>query len=453
MKSIIEIYNAHSRIIAQNNIVFDLCEEILSYTMAGAHFATMHTGHGWDGKIKLMNKKGEFPTGLLPKLVTELKRKGLKYELKDARKKPAKKHELALKGFPPRPYQAACAEMSDQRTRGVFVMGTGAGKTYTAALIVQRRGVDTLIVTPDTGLREQLTKDFRQWFGKAMVGNKVTDKAPIIVANIQSLAKLDAKAFLRFECLVIDEFHHSGAKTYKKINKNCINAFYRYGFTGTFTRSSGDTMEMFGVLSNVIFKITTSELIRMGYLVKPYIDMIDYELPKMRCRYQEAYNYLIQDAQLHELIARIANKKVKEKKQTLIVVRRKEHGKEIADLIHGAVYLDGDSESKYREEMKQAFIDKKIGCIVATNIFGEGIDIPTIDVYMNARFEKTQIWTAQGIGRALRKAAGKDKAEVFDFYITGHAALKTHSNERVASYEREEEFVLIRKKAKDYDHF
>jgi len=218
-------------------------------------------------------------------------------------------------------------------------------------------------------------------------------------------------------------------------------------------RSSGDTMEMHGVLSNTIFKITTSEVIRLGFLVKPYIDMIDYDLPKMRCRYAEAYNYLIEDAQLHNLVARIANKKISEKKQTLIVVRRKEHGKQIAELIKGAVYLDGDTESGHREDMKKAFIEKRVRCIVATNIFGEGIDIPTIDVYMNARFEKTQIWTSQGIGRALRKAKGKTKAEVFDFFISGHPALKQHSAERVSSYEREPEFVINRTKAKDYDSF
>jgi superfamily II DNA or RNA helicase len=272
------------------------------------------------------------------------------------------------------------------------------------------------------------------------------------VTNIQSLAKADPKLFHRFDCLMVDEFHHAAAKTYKKINKQCLNAFYRYGFTGTFVRSSGDDMEMLGVLSNVIFKLTTSELIRMGFLVKPYISMVQYDLPKMKCRYQEAYNYLIQDVQLHDLIAKISNNTVKEKKQTLVVVRRKEHGKAISEMIDGAVYLDGDSPSKYREEMKQAFIDKKIKCIVATNIFGEGIDIPTIDVYINARFEKTEIWTKQGIGRALRKTPGKEKAEVYDFYITGHPALKKHSEERTASYQKEDEFVIHKRFAKDYNH-
>lgn len=448
-KVVIEVHNAFSKAIADDFILQDLCTEILSYSVPGAVFAMAHTS-GWDGKTRLINKKGEFPSGLIYQLCHGLKRKAVAYEIKDFRIKPPKRFNLAFKGFPPRPYQSACSEMTDHRTRGVFVMGTGAGKTYTAAMIIHRRGLKTLLIVPDTGLRSQLTKEFKKWFDPKKISNKINSDAEIVIANIQSLAKADPKDFAKFEMLIIDEFHHSAAKSYKKVNKFCINAFYRYGFTGTFMRSAGDTMEMHGVLSQVIFKITTSELIRQGYLVKPYITMIKYNLPKMRCRYTEAYNYLIQDVQLQTVVANIATTKVKENKQTLVVARRKEHGKEIADMIPGAIYLDGDTPSDYREEMKQAFIDKKIKCLVATNIFGEGQDIPTIDVYINARFEKTQIWTSQGIGRALRKALGKIKAEVYDFMIDGHKALRDHSTERLESYSKEPEFVITHDLAENY---
>jgi superfamily II DNA or RNA helicase len=238
---------------------------------------------------------------------------------------------------------------------------------------------------------------------------------------------------------------NSAAKTYRKINKQCVNAFYRYGFTGTFVRPSGDDMEMLGVLSNVIFKITTSELIRMGVLVRPYITMVNYQMEKMRGAYKDAYNHIVKNVELHGIVARIAEAKIAEKKQVLIVTRRVEHGQDIADMI-GAPFLSGDTKSEIREGTKKAFIDRKIPCIVATNIFGEGIDIPSIDVYINARFEKTEIGTKQGIGRALRKTEGKDKAEVYDFFIEGHPAIKSHSKARLASYQSEEEFVIHIKK-------
>jgi superfamily II DNA or RNA helicase len=448
--NLIEVYNAHSKIIPQSSIVLDLAEEILSYAPAGANFAMQHT-KGWDGRTRLMNRKGEFPTGLIPHLVTEFKRRKISYKFKDCRIKPEKKYEFKIDGFPPRSYQSACAEMSDERTRGVFVMGTGAGKSYTAALIAARRGLDTLIITPDTGLRTQLSEDFKKWFGSKIIGTKITDNCPIIVTNIQSIAKADPKLFLRFNCLMVDEFHHAAAKTYRKINKQCVNAFYRYGFTGTFVRPSGDDMEMLGVLSNVIFKITTSELIRMGFLVKPYVTLYKYEIPKMRCRYVEAYNYIIKDVDLQQRTARLADKKIKEGKQVLLVVRRIEHGEELASMIPNAIFLDGKTKSEIREKAKKDFIDRKIPCIVATNIFGEGIDIPSIDVYINARFEKTEIWTKQGIGRALRKTEGKKTAEVFDFFIEGHGALKSHSKARLASYQSEEEFVVHTKNIDEID--
>ena len=112
--NLIEVYNAHSKIIPQSSVILGIAEDILSYAPAGATFAMKHTG-GWDGRTKLMNRKGEFPTGLIPHLANEFKRRRIPYKFKDCRVKPEKKYDLKITGFPPRPYQSACSEMSDER--------------------------------------------------------------------------------------------------------------------------------------------------------------------------------------------------------------------------------------------------------------------------------------------------------------------------------------------------
>jgi superfamily II DNA or RNA helicase len=239
---------------------------------------------------------------------------------------------------------------------------------------------------------------------------------------------------------------NSASASYRSVNEHCENAFWRYGFTGTPTRSSGDLMEMVGVLSKIVFKKTTSELIKEGWLVKPFIVIHTYDLAQKRLNYKRAYQHLTLLSDINRMIASIANFKISENKQTLILVRHKAHGKILRDLIPDAIYLSGDDDQKYREQMKKDFIDKKVRCLIATSIFGEGTDISTIDVLINARFEKTEIQTKQGIGRALRLAEGKDKAEVYDFLILGNKYLKNHSIERINTYRSEPEFNISIKK-------
>lgn len=443
----IQIDNAHSRFIAPAEIFNTVRHDVLSYEVEGSTFARQGRPM-WDGKIRLMDTKGIFPTGLIPRLVHFLKEQGCEYTTHDVRTRPEPNLTVSVRlpeGMAPRPYQVSAVEKTDQVARGVFVMGTGAGKSLTAALVIERRKVPTLVITPDTGLREQLGGDFKKWFGESSVSFDIKSDAPIIVANIQSLIRAKAEQFIRFRQLIIDEFHHSAAKTYKQVNQWCLNAYYRYGFTGTFMRSDGNEMELHGVLSSVIFKKTTSELIEEGFLVRPTVTIVRYQTKARygyRCPYKYAYEHIVSDKGFHALVANLANKTIAENKQTLVLIRRKEHGRALSELIPDAIFLSGDDDVDYRETMKQRFINKQIRCIIATSIFGEGTDIPSIDVLINSRCEKTEIQTKQGVGRALRRSAGKTTAEVYDFLIVGQKHLEQHSVERLNSYRKEPAFVI-----------
>lgn len=453
----IKLDNAFSELQCTEEMLKRIRMDCLSYMPEGAEHVARHNPI-WDGRIYLCTKKGIFPSGLYSKLVTFLETEKIPFRATDVRRVEPKVHSFKINygGFEPRNYQNTCREISREHVRGVYVMGTGAGKTLTSAMLVEEKQVDTLIIVPDTGLREQMSKDYLKWFGDKNVSTNINDSHPIIVTNIQALMKKDKKLFSRFKMLIIDEFHHSAAKSYKDVNSNCSNAYYRYGFTGTFMRSDGDDLEMYGVLSNVLFRKRTSELIEEGYLVRPYITITKIDISeagtrmgsyrRRRMNYMQAYDFITKSDIFNKAIADIANQKIKEGKQTLVVVRRTEHGKLLNKMIKGSFYLSGEDKGAYREKVKQAFIDKRIRCLVATNIFGEGQDIPTIDVFVNARAQKTEIQTSQGIGRALRKHGDKDKAEVFDFLIIGQKHLEDHSIERINSYRKEPAFKIMIKR-------
>lgn len=205
----IKIDNAHSQVVADEKVINKL-SRVLSYEMAGAFFARQANPY-CDGRIYLMDKKGIFPTGLLAILVKFLKQQSLAYRFVDVRSIP--KNKIAYKlnlPFSPRDYQVAAVETG--RSRGVLVIGTGGGKTLTSAMMVAKHGVQTLVVTPDTNLRQQMYDSYAEWFEEKHLSTSVDSDASIVIANIQSLANKPPSMFHRFNMLVIDEFHHCLAK-------------------------------------------------------------------------------------------------------------------------------------------------------------------------------------------------------------------------------------------------
>jgi superfamily II DNA or RNA helicase len=405
--------------------------DVLSYDVEEApHIAWRNPKWKWDGKKRLLrtlrNGNATFPTGLLQPVVKYLKENSITFKLKDRRgTKPGRDKEYShLMPKDPRYYQDDIVGATDTRARGVIILGTGGGKTYASTLMVERKGVETLYVTPDTGLREQAVEDFKECFDEKLISTKVKSGAPIVIANVQSLTKLEEEDFQRFRMLITDEFHHSAAKTYITLNHNCGNAYFRYGMTGTFTRPDGRDMEMHGVISNVIYTKTTSELIEEDFLVRPYITFLRYQVKGYsRFNYRDAYDEIIKNNEFNSTFANIAQRKSQEEeKQTLVLVRRKDHGEFLNLLIGGG--------------------SKFIHCLIATKVFGEGQDIPTIDALVNMRLQKTEIETKQGVGRALRKAEGKDRCEVFEPLIIGHKYLTPHSIERLNTYRSEPAFRI-----------
>jgi len=439
------INNTRSRVDCDGGVYVAL-RDLLSYEMPGSGFVQRANPHWkWDGRVRLLKKDKTYPTGLTRRVIGWLKENEIEYRVQDEREIPRCSHEFVVNPmWKPRDYQLEAVEAAKRNPRGVFLIGVGGGKSFIAALIAQSKGLDTLFVTPDTGLREQIFETFRDVFqGSNIVSTDIKSKAPIIISNIQSLVRKNPGLFNRFKLLLTDEQHHSSSESYLKLNLLAHNAYYRYGFTSTFVRTDGTDMTMHGVLSDVIYKKSISELIEEGWLVRPHISIIHYQLKGWsRLNYRMAYDRIVQDVGFNTIVSQVASEKIADRKQTLILVRRKEHGELLHRMIQNSEYVCGNHSVEERESLKSKFLKKEIPCLVATNIFGEGIDIPSIDVLINARLQKTQIQTTQGCGRALRLAPGKIKAEIFDFLIVGQKHLKDHSLDRLASYRRERAFKI-----------
>lgn len=453
----LRLKNTVAQIIAPREL-HEALRLLLSYEVPNAHFAmrALPKGAKWDGRKRLMKTDGSFPAGLISTVIEYLAKKRIKIDkITDLRTIPSDHIAFPDTPFKMRDYQQQCVDISDRRPRGIFNLGTGAGKTVVAEKIIGRRRVPTLFITPDKGIQKQTFDRFAKAFGSSHVTMSIENFSPIAVANIQSLVKKDKKFFEPFKMLMIDEFHHASADSYLVVNQLASSCYWRYGFTGTHLRTDGTDMVMHGVLSNVLMKKTASDLIDEGWLVPATITMINHRVKGFsRFSYKEAYRQFCLNELLNNRIASIACDHFDGRQQVLILVRLKEHGELLAQRLTGrAVFLNGDHPVAYREKMKALFAERKVRCIIATSIFGEGQDVPSIDVMINARFQDSEIQTVQGVGRALRLAPGawnisdsirlgKSRAYIYDFFVTGSQYLKRHSESRLSQYQRERAFTI-----------
>jgi len=80
-------------------------------------------------------------------------------------------------------------------------------------------------------------------------------------------------------------------------------------------------------------------------------------------------------------------------------------------------------------------------CIVMTQSIGaEGLDIPDLDVIINAAANAGNVKSIQVLGRVLRTSEGKDQAVYYDFYDSSKTK-KRHSRMRVKAF-REQGYAV-----------
>jgi superfamily II DNA or RNA helicase len=123
------------------------------------------------------------------------------------------------------------------------------------------------------------------------------------------------------------------------------------------------------------------------------------------------------------------------------MVREIVHGKRLIEIGEKnelkIEFVQGSTEGNVREEIKQALDSKQIKCVVCTDVFKEGINIPGLNVLVLAAGGKSEISVIQAIGRGLRKTDEKEAVEIIDF-LDPYKYLENHSKERKRIYNKNE---------------
>lgn len=484
----IEVDNVTCRLFNGTNTILKEINEICSYFVNGYKYSEAYRRRLWDGKkhrFSLTTKK--FPTGLLYRVKKTLEQNNFPYQIVDVRPKPRLSlttvaQRLEKYDIYPRPYQFSGIEKGLQNHNMMFWWPTASGKTILFGGLIIAYNTTTLILVSRKDLLSQHVKFLRTNTNLSIgaIGDGIWQPAQITVALTQSLwlkrnenakSKKELLKFLQgINYLIIDEAHHGDAKTYRKPADDCKNSYVRHGFSGTPYSLTADDIELESITGPVLSKVSIGYLIKHGYLSIPVITMNSYDTTEFdHPSWQTVYSRCIVNCKERNNIGcEIIKQRYNDDLLVLVTVQYVKHGYRLVEMLkthygipHREIaYLSGSDEQFYRDKVKKEFIDGKIRVVIVTNIWNEGVDIPTANALVkmdggggrDVYDEKGVRSTIQQLGRVLRKEKPpgmKDVdtktpqyAYVDDFVDAHNLWLHRHSINRLKTYEIEKEFKI-----------
>ncbi len=417
MSLILTINNSYSNIAGLTAEQFKRVKKLLSYTVDTGYYA----GRAFPRTKYLIDSKGNFPSGLIRRVINHLQDNKLPYSINvpPARPRLPVDHKTDFGNIKPYSQQlAAISKISTTHHRGIISMPTGSGKSLVMALIVARLNVRTLIVVPNLELKKQLIGSFKAIF---------EDMSNITIENIDSSALKSAKDY---DCLIIDEAHHAAAKTYQNLNKRAWGGiFYRFFLSATPFRNSADENLLFeGIAGEVIYQLRHAEAVKEKLIVP--IEAYYIEIPKQNTSaktWQQVYSQLIVNNTIRNaIIADLMTNLHTAGAKTLTLVKEIAHGNRLSVLTEAAFANGQDEDTR---GLIEAFNGAKISTLIGTTgIIGEGVDTKPCEYVIIAGLGKAKSAFMQQVGRAVRTYPGKQSAKVIIFLDKSHKFTVRHFN-------------------------
>lgn len=420
----VTINNSMSNISGLSIKQFKELKDKLSYTIdpSAAYFSG-----SWKNKRTLLGIRGDFPTGLLY-IVENYLSKIKDLQFTDTRKIPAKVKLFTLKmDYFPYPEQEAASYKASEAHRGIIVMPTGVGKSIVAAMLIDNLQVRTLVVVPSLELKKQLTNTLKDCFTEAKVG-PLSENKDIAVENVDALDP--NKVLEGYDCVIIDEFHHSGAKTYRKLNKKAWkNVYYRFGLTATpFRSQENERLLLESVLSEVIYQLPYQVAVDKAYIVPMeayYIDLPIFATDGYS--WQEVYSELVvYNSHRNNVIVELMSILKKARCSTICLVKEIQHGINIQNNLSNSVdFIKGENLDN-RITLLEFGLKEKDVIIGTTGVLGEGVDTKPAEYIIIAGLGKSKNAFMQQVGRGFRKYPGKTSVKVIIFKDSSHKWTLAH---------------------------
>lgn len=350
---------------------------------------------------------------------------------------------LEVRGYP---YQLEMLEALEaertvhDRHRNLVVAATGTGKTVVAALDYRSfcdraQGVrpPLLFVAHRKEILEQSLRTYREVladanFGELYVGGARPERWKHIFASVQSLNSygVDNIPSDSYEIVVIDEFHHAQAATYRKILDH-LTPTELLGLTATPERGDGvDVRTFFDGRTAVELRLWDAlgaELLCPFhyFAVADNTDLRGISWKQGRYDESELSNIYTGNDRRAQIILEQLRDKVLDpgSMRALGFCVSVAHAHFMAESFTAAGIparaVSGFTSQLEREQALADLRDRKVNALFAADLFNEGLDLPDVDTVLFLRPTESATIFLQQLGRGLRQTRDKAVLTVLDF--------------------------------------
>ena len=332
-------------------------------------------------------------------------------------------------------------------SNGVLHATTAFGKTVTAAAIIARKKVNTLILVHSKSLLAQWHERLTEFLGIDYVEPPAPKKRGrrkkfstigcldstgnslhgiVDIALIQSCLDGDSvKPFVEnYGMVIVDECHHVSSITFENVLKG-VKAHTVYGLTATPIRKDGHQPIIFMQCGPIRFSADAkSQIAKQSferYLIPRFTSFRSITDDKQSIT--TLYQLLSEDEIRNTLIVEDVFKAVEAGRTPIILTNRTAHVTKLAeklrDKVKNVITLTGTGSTKEKREMQQHLQEisrEEPLVIVATGKYvGEGFDYPRLDTLFLALPISWKGLIAQYAGRLHRENEGKKDVRIYDY--------------------------------------
>ncbi|EGD40917.1 putative helicase [Nocardioidaceae bacterium Broad-1] len=359
---------------------------------------------------------------------------------------------ISLSGLEVRPYpyqQKMLDDLDAERTlhdrhHNLVVAATGTGKTVVAALDYRRltennadgKRPKLLFVAHRKEILQQSLRTYREVLSDATFGELYVDGArperwEHVFASVQSLksygvSQIPSEAY---DIVVIDEFHHAEAKSYRELIDH-LRPAELIGLTATPERADGVNVASF-FDNRIATQLRLWDALGADLLCPFHYfavsDNTDLRAVKwVRGKYDDtalSSLYTGNDAR-----ARIILNELRDKMPNVSQMRALgfcvdvAHANYMADVFNQAGIpagvVTGITASAVRRDSIAALRERRLNVLFSVDVFNEGLDIPDVDTVLFLRPTDSATVFLQQLGRGLRRTRDKAVLTVLDF--VGH---------------------------------
>ena len=386
------------------------------------------------------------PRGCLDAVLDLLHDNGIEAEIQDKRFH-GKQIDVAFGGTL-RADQRAAADALLAHDTGILCAPTAFGKTVTAAAMIARRGVNTLILVH----RSELIKQWRERLeaflelkaceiGKIGAG-KSKPTGQIDIATMQALSRKGEVSDLleNYGHIVVDECHHLSAVSFEAILKSA-KARYVLGLTATPNRRDGKHPIIFMQCGPIRHQAGRTENMPSIQEVHPRFLATAIDLPET-AGIQGVFKQLVHDPARNARIATDILSAYTEGRKLIVLTGPTEHLALLESHLIGKIeqlfVLQGRMPKKQRAAVLaklEALEESAPRVLLATaSLVGEGFDHPPLNTMVLAMPVSWEGSLKQYAGRLHRSHEFKSDVRIYDYVETEHTQLARMWDKRRRGY-------------------